>query len=215
MQLKSLSIEQTKLKASKSGYSFEGYASVFGVLDSDNDIIEQGAFNLETANPKMFFNHLHHDLPIGKWLKMSQDDYGLLVKGELTKGNTLAEDIKASLEHGTLDGMSVGFRISKDDYEEKSDGGKIIKNIPDLFEISVVTFPANSAARIDTVKSSLEKMNTIQEFEIFLRESGSISRSVATALATKAKTIFQREADQEVKTQELLKSIQKFKESLK
>jgi len=214
MQLKSLSLDQTQLRASSDGYEFEGYASVFGVKDSDGDIIEKGAFNLDSAIPKMFFNHFHYDLPVGKWLNMSQDDNGLYVKGRLTKGNSQAEDIRASLADSTIDGMSVGFMMSKDDYEEKADH-RLIKNIPNLFEISVVTFPANSAARIDSVKSSLDGMSDIKEFEVFLRESGNISRSVAGALVAKAKAIFQREAEQEAKEQKLLQSIHKFKESLK
>ena len=214
MQRKSLNLKQTKLKASKTGYEFEGYASVFGVTDSDGDVIEKGAYNLDDANPKMFFNHLHHDLPVGKWLSLSQDDYGLLVKGELTPGNSFAEDIKASIAHETIDGMSVGFSMGKDDFEQKSTG-KIIKNIPNLFEISVVSFPANSAARINSVKSALESMTDIHEFESFLRESGNVSRAVATALTAKAKAIFQREADEQAKAQTLLTQINEFKNLIK
>ena len=214
MLIKSLDLAQTKLKTSKSGYEFEGYASVFGLTDSDGDVIQKGAFNLEGASPKMFFNHLHHDLPVGKWLTMEQDDYGLFVKGELTPGNSFAEDIKASMAHQTIDGMSVGFMMTGDDYEQTK-SGKIIKNIPNLFEISVVTFPANSAARIETVKSALEHISDIKEFELFLRESGNISRSVATALASKAKSIFQREAAQDAQAQALINQIKQFKESLK
>lgn len=214
MLIKSLDLAQTKLKSSTSGYEFEGYASVFGVTDSDGDVIQKGAFNIEGINPKMFFNHLHHDLPVGKWLSMSQDDYGLFVKGELTPGNSFAEDIKASMAHKTIDGMSVGFMMNSDDYEQTK-SGKIINNIPSLFEISVVTFPANSAARIENVKSAIESISDIKEFEHFLRESGSISKSVATALASKAKSIFQRDAALDAKAQQLINQIKSLKESFK
>ena len=78
-----------------------------------------------------------------------------------------------------------------------------------------MTFPANSAARIENVKSAIESISDIKEFEHFLRESGSISKSVATALASKAKSIFQRDAALDAKAQQLINQIKSLKESFK
>lgn len=214
MQIKTLDLKSTKLKATDSGYRFSGYASVFGVKDSDGDIIEKGAYNLDEANPKMFFNHLHYDLPIGKWLTLSQDDYGLFVEGELTQGHSMAENVKAALNHETIDGMSVGFIMNKDDYEDTEDG-RIIKNIPFLPEVSVVTFPANSASLITEVKSSIGKIKCVRDFERFLSESSNCSNAVAVALTAKMRSITQGELDELKQQSELLSSINQLSKTIK
>ncbi|MEX2366775.1 MAG: HK97 family phage prohead protease, partial [Pseudohongiellaceae bacterium] len=77
------------LKSLDEGGYFEGYASVFGVQDSDGDVIVKGAFAnsiakaVETGRmPKMLWQHDHRQI-IGKWLEMREDDNGLWVKGRL------------------------------------------------------------------------------------------------------------------------------------
>jgi HK97 family phage prohead protease len=202
MERKLLALDATEIKfsGSKAGV-FEGYASVFGGVDSYGDTIVRGAFqNVLKAgkNPKMFWNHRSWELPVGKWTKMEEDDRGLKVAGEFTPGSPQAEAVKAAVEHGTVDGLSIGFRMSGDDYEI-TDKGRLIKNVSELVEVSVVTFPADSAARVDmeSVKSALEGVETLADFERFLRDAGGFSKSVATALVSKARTIARSESGAE------------------
>ena len=61
--------------------------------------------------------HESWELPIGKWLSAEEDNHGLWVEGELTLGMGRANDTYAALKHGTLDGLSIGYRLSKDDYD--------------------------------------------------------------------------------------------------
>ncbi len=186
------------------GYKFSGYASVFGGLDAYGDTIEKGAFSKVIASgemPKMFFNHNSWGIPIGKWTLIEEDDKGLRVEGELTQGNTEAEQIKAALAHGTIDGLSIGFSLAKDGYRyEKNTDVRTILEVEKLFEISIVTFPADSAARISEVKmSDIEAIKSVREFEKVLRDSG-LSQKLAVAMCSKAKDVFnsQRESEEEI-----------------
>lgn len=190
---KSLSLNDSEVKYDKDKATFTGYASVFGGLDSYKDTIQQGAFKSAIGSgkmPKMFENHKAWELPIGKWVSMSEDSKGLLVVGEFTPNHAKADMVRASMLHGTLDGLSIGFRMSKDDYEEK-DGVRIIKNVSELIEISAVTFPADNDARVDlnTVKSELNTIETINDLEAFLREAGGFSKGLAVAVVARTKAI--------------------------
>jgi uncharacterized protein len=207
---KDISFSEAEIKISKSGKgSFTGYASVFGGVDAYNDTIIRGAYaeviekikEGSARMPKMFINHRSWDIPVGKWTKMIEDTKGLWVEGEFTPGNPQAEIVKAGLQHETVDGLSIGFRIGDYEMVDTEEGKlRLIKSVAELPEVSLVTFPADDAARVDlnSVKSSLETITSIKEFEAFLRESGGFSRALATATASKAKRLFsaaQRDSD--------------------
>ena len=197
MYRKTLQLNESELKFAKDSRKFSGYASVFGGVDSYNDTIEPGAFKnvIGGRMPKMFENHKSWELPIGKWLSMEEDDKGLLVEGDFTPGHDRAEMVRAAMLHGTLDGLSIGFRMSSSDYEV-IDGRRHIKNISELIEISAVTFPADDAARVDlsSVKSELDTIETITDLEAFLRDAGGFSKGLAKAVLARCKTVLGREA---------------------
>lgn len=201
MERKLLALDATEIRfsGSKAG-TFEGYASVFGGVDSYGDTIVRGAFAnaIKGKTPKMFFNHRSFELPVGKWTSVTEDSKGLLVSGELTPGLPNAQAVKAAMEHGTIDGLSIGFRMTPEDYD-MTDKGRVIKNISELVEVSVVTFPADSAARVDmeSVKSAIEGVESLADFERFLRDAGGFSKSVATALVSKARSIARSESGAE------------------
>lgn len=199
---KSLSLNHCNIKLDDDSGRFAGYASVFGGVDSYGDTIIKGAYEYTLKNngkPKMFFNHDAYALPIGKWLVAKEDDHGLYVEGELTPGSAASEDVRAALKHGTVDGLSIGYRLKAADYEDLDSGGRVIKRVSLLAEVSVVTFPADTSARVDlaSVKSDLDGMSTIQEFERFLRDAGGFSREAAKTVLSRAKVLLnQREAGQ-------------------
>lgn len=212
METKALQLSDVELKyASSSGKGqFKGYASTFGGVDTYNDMILPGAYTdvikaIKAGTvrmPKMFFNHRRWEVPIGKWMDIAEDEKGLLTDGELTPKNPLADTIKAGMEHQTIDGLSIGYALMKGDYEFKYDEAldktiRVIKRIAKLDEMSVVSFPADDPARIDleSVKSSLELITNIREFEEFLREAAGFSKGLAVATAGQVKRIFsQRES---------------------
>lgn len=209
---KTIDLQNVSLKfASDGAGTFSGYASVFGGVDSYNDTIMPGAYKSMIQKisdgaarmPKMFINHKSWELPVGKWTKMYEDEKGLLVEGELTPGNPDAAIVKAAMQHETIDGLSIGYMLSSDDVEfiNKEDSTiRVIKNVSELVEVSIVTFPADDAARVDlsSVKSALDCIHTIKEFEDFLREAAGFSKSLATATASRAKRIFTQSESEKI-----------------
>lgn len=210
---KQLLLTSVKLKfADTTTGKFGGYASVFGGIDSYNDTIMRGAYKSviqavmdgSARMPKMFVNHKSFEVPIGKWIKMVEDEKGLYVEGELTPGNPEAAIVKAAMQHETIDGLSIGYMLKPQDVEFTEMDGKmvrVIKNVSDLSEVSVVTFPADDMARVDltSVKSALDQINSIKELEDFLREAGGFSKSLATATASRAKRLFSQSESEKSK----------------
>jgi len=221
MMRKNLVLDNVGLKFAKNDTgAFSGYASVFGGVDSYRDTIMPGAYKsvIERIQagaarmPKMFINHKSYELPVGKWLSMEEDDKGLFMFGELTPGMEDAKTVKAAMQHGTIDGLSIGYGLNRDDVEmvEKDDGVvRIIKNVSELYEISIVTYPADDAARVDlsSVKSALDQVESIKDFEDFLREAGGFSKSLATATASRAKRLFSQSESEKSKLPDELQRI--------
>jgi HK97 family phage prohead protease len=196
MERKSLPLADAQFKLESDENTFVGYASTFGNVDSYGDTIVKGAYaeTLKTNGlPKMFFNHDSSAVPIGKWIAAEEDDYGLKLTGEFTPGNALAAEVKAALKHGTLDSMSIGYSLRKGDYED-TPAGRTIKKVARLAETSIVTFPADKFARVDlsSVKfaDEIAGIETIRDFELFLRDAGQFSKGAAQALTARAKALF-------------------------
>lgn len=196
---KQIKLDEVQLKMDGEAGSFEGYAARFGGTDTYGDTIMKGAFAStlrQNGKPKMFYAH-DWSMPIGRFDKASEDDSGLYVKGSLTPGHSTANDVRAGLLHGTMDGLSIGGFVAKGDAEDKADGGQIINKFTKLVDISVVPFPADAGARVDlaSVKNSdlreaIEEIETVRDFERLLRDAGSFSRSETAAIVSRAKAIF-------------------------
>lgn len=157
--------------------TFEGYASVFGVVDQGYDVVERGAFvkSLAKRKPKMLWQH-EMDKPIGVWDEVREDERGLYVKGRLLTDVAKGREALALLKAGALDSMSIGYRTVEATMEQ---GDRMIRKLleVDLFEISIVTFPMLPDAKVTGVKS----ITTERDFERFLRDAG-FSKSEATAI---------------------------------
>jgi len=179
MKHKLLNLDATSVKfyEGKQGV-FSGYASVFGGVDSYGDSIFPGAYKktiTERERPvQMRWNH--YGEIVGKWTRMEEDEKGLYVEGELTPGHSKAQDVYASLMHGAISGMSIGYKPKK--FVENEKGGYDLYEI-DLVEISVVESPADLNAQVNRIKADVDSFNTFKEFEDLLRESNGLSKSDA------------------------------------
>lgn len=150
-----------KIKSVSDTGEFEGYGSVFGVKDSYGDIVERGAFqrsldkwNEKNQFPALLWQH-KMDEPIGVYTEMSEDESGLHVKGRLLiDDDPLAKRAHSHLKAGSISGLSIGYTLNDYDYDSKKDAF-ILKDI-ELWEVSLVTFPANEEARISDVKTALK-----------------------------------------------------------
>lgn len=178
-----------QIKSVSDDGTFTGYASVFDVVDSYRDVVKKGAFEKSIARLKGSGDKLpilwQHDStkPIGTFEEIREDEYGLYVEGKLLIDDVVqAKEAYALLKAKAVRGLSIGYYLKQ--YEVDKD--KEVWNLTeiDLFETSIVTFPANTDAKIVTVKSRLEmgELPTLKEFEKFLREAG-FSKTQATAIA--------------------------------
>ncbi len=131
----------------------EGLASTFGNIDRSGDIIAIGAFEqtLTKRMPKLLNQHDMRQ-PIGVIDMAAEVQEGLFIKCRLPKANSMVMDMLPLLKMGALGDFSIGFNVV--DSETTPDGNRIIKEI-DLWEVSIVTIPANPKAKITSVKSAV------------------------------------------------------------
>lgn len=173
-----------------------GYAAVYGNVDSYDDVILPGAFTeaLKSGRPPaMLWQHNDRE-PIGVWGSLVEDEKGLRCEGQLLVDDIpRAKEAYALLRAGAIKGLSIGYTAVDWQMTLVEDRRTRELRKVDLWEVSLVTFPANDAAGIESVKSSLEKIETVRDIEACLREAG-MSRSEAKGLISKARTVFLRDA---------------------
>lgn len=134
--------------------TFNGYASVFGEPDSFGDTIKPGAFaktlaeRKKTGGPAMFWNH-DPAQPIGVWTDLAEDARGLKVTGRLVTETRGGSEALALLKAGAVNGLSIGFRARSS--ERGPNGGRVLTDTQ-LLEISLVSMPAASKARVTSVR---------------------------------------------------------------
>lgn len=98
---------------------------------------------------KMLWQHRAEE-PIGIWTSLAEDLRGLKVTGRLDLKVARAREALSLLRGGAVDGLSIGFRALRAQ-NEKALGGRRLLEL-DLWEISIVTFPMLTQARVTGVK---------------------------------------------------------------
>ena len=91
---------------------FEGYASVFGIVDQGMDVVERGAFTKSLGSGRKVKLLWQHDMaqPIGVWDEIREDERGLFVKGRILKDVQQGAEAMALMRAGAIDSMSIGYR---------------------------------------------------------------------------------------------------------
>ncbi len=192
--------ELHKDSMTEEGY-FEGHGSVFGNRDLQDDIVMPGAFaesikrhNGRGPTVKMLWQH-DSENPIGPWPLLEEDKKGLKVGGQLLMEVQQSREAYVLLKAGALDGLSIGYQTEKHETDNETGIRKLLKI--NLWEISLVTFPANPKARVRRVKS-------VRDLEGILRDAG-FSRREARAIASHGhKGIVQRDTAPDVKALDAL-----------
>lgn len=111
------------------------------------EVIARGAAtkSAKEADVKLLVNHGGVPLARSKsgTLTLESDDIGLRVSAELDPANPVVAELRSAMSRGDMDEMSFAFRAVNqdwsDDYEVRT-----IRELK-LFDVSVVTFPANPA----------------------------------------------------------------------
>jgi HK97 family phage prohead protease len=183
---------------------FKGYGSVFDVVDGWDDVVVKGAFEKSIAKrkPALLWQH-NSDKPIGIYTSVEEDNKGLKLEGKLLVDEIgQAKEAYALLRAGALNGLSIGYLPLAWEYETRKERQvRILKEI-DLWEISLVTFPANPKAVVGNVKS-------IRDAENYLRDAG-LGRNEAKAVIAAVRDSALRDAEESdalKAAEELLKKI--------
>jgi HK97 family phage prohead protease len=134
--------------------TIEGYASLFGAIDQARDMVMPGAFarTLSVRGVRRIPMLFQHDPaePVGVWLELREDFRGLYARGRLIPDVARAGELLALLRAGTSDGLSIGFKTVKGRVDPRTRVRKLYD--VELWEISLVTFPLLSGARVHAVK---------------------------------------------------------------
>ena len=171
------------------GY-FSGYGSVFDVVDDWDDVIVRGAFaeTLQKKTPVMLWQHDSAE-PIGVYERIREDEIGLWLEGRLLLDIEKGREAYILLKNRAIRGLSIGFFPLAWEWETRDNRRvRVLKDI-DLWEVSLVTFPANPKAVVDEVK-------TIRGLENFLRDAG-YSRADAKAAIAAVRADSLRDAEAE------------------
>lgn len=183
--------------------TFKGYGSTFGGKpDAYGDIIDEGAYAKTLAagghtglGVAMLYQHRYDEIP-GVWTMLAEDKKGLYVEGALLMDTQLGKETHVRLKAKALRGLSIGYDAI--DYE-RDDKRKVrhLKEI-DLWEISLVTFPAQTRAHVTAVKM-IEEARTERELEEALREAG-LSKQEAQVIVRLARPSL-RESEEDGKVE--------------
>lgn len=179
------------IKAVTEKGTFTGYGSVFGVVDSYNEVVAPGAFKSSLdelaasgRSLPILWQHRSGE-PIGSWSNLKEDAHGLYGDGELWMDEAAyARVAYRGMATRSITGLSIGYYVRRSSYDEKT-GIRTLLEV-ELVEISIVTTPANDEARVDAIKSRIAHggLPDLPDFEKFLREAG-FSKSQSAVIANR------------------------------
>jgi len=172
-----------EIKADPGG-NVEGIAWSFAhAPDQVGDHILPGGFRYSDSLPMK----LEHKGDIGSWQRVTVDADAVRVSGEIDKSTKAGRETAARAADGELSGLSIGFAG-----EFQKSGTNRIFTSAELAEVSLVSRPANTGARVTAIKS-LGECESISEFEKSLKDRLGISRRQARAIANTAWPLFNTE----------------------
>jgi len=206
--------------------TFSGWGSLFdSEPDAHRDLVARGAFH-ETlvkggrnkTGIAMLWQHDSRGMPPGVWTELREDPKGLYVKGQLALDTQIGKDAHAIMLLGAKTGMwRFSLSIGYDDLESEEKVIKVgdaemrirlLKKV-ELWEISIVNFPAKLGATVTDVKQiDIDRIKAIdneRDLEAILRESG-LSKTAAQYLVKLCKPSL-REAKVEENDNGLLSGI--------
>jgi hypothetical protein len=149
-------LEKLEVRATPDGGAIlEGYATVYDYAYSIGDV-DRGGF-METivkgsaaksaaeADVRLLINH--EGIPLARTrsgtMTLESDDIGLRVTAQLDPQNPLSASLRSAMERGDMDQMSFAFRVLRDEWNSDYSERKIYEL--KLFDVSMVTYPANPA----------------------------------------------------------------------
>jgi HK97 family phage prohead protease len=129
-----------------------GYASVYNIADYHNDLIVKGAFaSMDHSIVKFLWQH-DSLKPIGVIKSLIEDEHGLKIEAVINNKIQAGKEAIELVRQGAVDSFSIGFNIKLSSYNKLNQ--RIITKA-ELIEVSIVTFPANSHAKISYITKQI------------------------------------------------------------
>jgi HK97 family phage prohead protease len=177
-----------EVRAADKSRTIGGYAAVFNseadIGGSFREVIAPGAFNAAIKQDVRALIDHDSGRVIGRTtagtLRLTQDDTGLAVEIDLPDTND-GRDLGTLIERGDISGMSFGFIVTKQSWDETVEPPTRTIEAVDLREVSVVAFPAYDdtsialrsldEARKDSDKAKAERNRKAAEARIAERKA--------------------------------------------
>lgn len=139
-----------ELRSAEGGKTAKGYAALFNTKADIGgyftETILPGAFadSIKSADVRALIDH-DSGRVIGRsaagTLRLAEDPKGLAVEIDLPD-TTDGRDLAVQLDRGDISGMSFGFRVTHDEWDESGPIPARTIHKVELFEVSAVAFPA-------------------------------------------------------------------------
>lgn len=191
-------IHEVKAEAESDGkMRFSGYLAYFDNVDAYGDVIEKGAFRVTLKDARKsgrtipvleqhgggFIGGGSDMTPLGYYENLKEDNEGLFAEGVLF-GTGRGKDMHVLLKEapqGAM-GQSIGYKTIKARSPMPAERAKGVERYLEeiyLAEGSIVTFPANSKARVEDVKAASLFWRQIEDH---FRKNGFSKASAAKAV---------------------------------
>lgn len=187
----------TKLEAradenEEKSYKARGYATTFNepyVLfsDGETDYLEQvdsKAFDENTDISDVIFQLNHEGMVYArnrnKTLEFGSDEHGLWVEADLGLTEE-SRKIHEAIDKGLLDQMSFAFTVDVEEYDQTKHM-RTIKHIKKLYDVSVVSCPANPGTEIYAARSAFEGYIEAEKQELLEAEKRNKKKQIIKIL---------------------------------
>lgn len=177
-EVRNHTIADLEVRAENDGVTLDGVASVVDTPYTVRDVfgeftetISRGAFTKtlkDGADVRLLVNH--EGVPLARTksrtLELTTTPH-LRSVAKLDPANPTVQEIRSAMSRGDLDQMSIGFRVTRQewngDYTERT-----IKEVQ-LFDVSIVAFPASptTTASLRSIEDLIESLpNDLDEAEL-------------------------------------------------
>lgn len=166
MQTRSLT-SKFETREAEDGLYIEGYFSVFNtnydIFEGASESIAPGAFSKTLGNDIRALIDHETRLVLGRnksgTLELREDSHGLWGRIKINPNDQDAMNLYERVKRGDVDQCSFGFQIVNEETDFREDGSVhwTIKEV-NLFEVSVVTFPAYEDTSVTARKHDLDEI---------------------------------------------------------
>ena len=179
MQYKYFGLDTKEAAFDAKNRTISGYAAVFGNRDKAGDVLLKGCFAKSirergpesTANDKILMLWMHDmSEPIGKVVKLEEDDKGLYFEAKIDEIELGDRAIK-QLESGTLNQFSIGYSYVWENCRWDNDTDTTYAGEVKLYELSVVSIGCNAETEYLGLKSAEDYDEAYEKLERELQQA--------------------------------------------